>query len=125
MTLSDDIANDAGLFLETDDFAVAATYYAGGTGGGAACSIVVNESDAALSIMREGQAESRESIIAAPTATVTAPHRGDTFVVATGTHTGTWVVNEPQARDAGIVSLRCRLETVRNTVAEGAHEVRQ
>ncbi len=126
MSLADDIEDEAAaLFLDTADFAIAATYYAGGTGNGVSCNIVVNESDAALSILRESQAETREAIIAASSAIVTAPHRGDTFVVATGANAGTWIVNEPQARDAGIVMLRCRLETTRNTVAENAHEVRQ
>jgi hypothetical protein len=125
MSLADDILNDAALFLSSDDFATAATYKPGNTGAGTACKVVVNESDAQLVVIREGQAESREAIIAAPSSVVVTPHRGDSFVIASGPHAGTWMVNEPQARDAGITSLRCRLETTRNTVAENAIEVRQ
>lgn len=124
MTLADDISADAALFLSTDDFSVAATYKPLGAGGGTSVNIIVNESLAPLNALRESQEETREAVISAPSATVSSPQRTDTFTVTSGPQAGTWIVVEPESRDAGIVNLRCRLPTTRNTVAENAHEVR-
>lgn len=124
MSLADDIENDAAAFLNEDDFATPATYKPLGAGSGTACSVVFAESEQAILEFREGESRSREASVAAPAATVTDPQRKDTYTVASGPLAGTWVCTHVENRDAGIVTVRCRLETKANTVAENAHEVR-
>lgn len=86
--------------------------------------VVVNESEQGILELRESHASSREASFSVPLATVTAPARTDTYTIASGPHTGTWVCTQVENRDAGIATVRCRLETTTNTVAEGAKEIR-
>jgi hypothetical protein len=124
MSLADNIEDEASLFLNADDFAYTATYKALGAGSGTSVLVVVNEADTAILELRESHATSREASFSVPAATVTSPARTDTYTIATGPCAGTWVCTTVENRDAGIATVRCRLETTTNTVAEGAKEIR-
>jgi hypothetical protein len=124
VTLANEIIADAALFLTTDDFGVATTYKALGTGTNTSVNAVFSEGDQGILEIHDAEYRSREASVSVPAVTVTDPARTDTYTVASGPFTGLWVCTHVELRDAGLVTVRCRLETIANTVAKDAHEVR-